>query len=104
MSTVERYPGDDLMHARNIIQTLERELETLRSRFGVKSMGLFGSIARGDASADSDVDILVEFDGPVTFDAYKEIVYELRTVAGKDRCKSKSNGGQAGCAWHPLDG
>jgi len=70
------------MHARNIIQTLERELETLRSRFGVKSLGLFGSIARGDASADSDVDILVEFDAP-SFDHYMELKFHLEEILGR---------------------
>ena len=70
------------MHARNIIQTLERELETLKSRFGVKSLGLFGSIARGDASADSDVDILVEFDAP-SFDHYMELKFYLEELLGR---------------------
>jgi predicted nucleotidyltransferase len=70
------------MHARNIIQTLERELETLRSRFGVKSLGLFGSIARGDASPDSDIDILVEFDTP-SFDHYMELKFYLEELLGR---------------------
>ena len=33
--------------------------------FGVKSLALFGSVARGEARPDSDVDLLVEFDRPV---------------------------------------
>jgi len=33
--------------------------------FGVKSLALFGSVARSEARSDSDVDILVEFDRPV---------------------------------------
>jgi len=39
-------------------------LNTLRAdyiRFGVKSLALFGSVARDEARSDSDVDILVEF-------------------------------------------
>ena len=36
----------------------------------VKSLALFGSVARGTARPDSDVDILVEFHGPATFDQY----------------------------------
>ena len=39
-------------------------------RFGVKSLALFGSVARDEARADSDVDFLVEFEGPTTFDAF----------------------------------
>ncbi len=32
---------------------------------GVRSLELFGSVARDDAKAGSDVDLLVEFEGPV---------------------------------------
>jgi predicted nucleotidyltransferase len=35
------------------------------ARFKVKSLAIFGSVARGEASADSDVDLLVEFLEPV---------------------------------------
>ena len=31
-------------------------------RFHVESLSVFGSVARGEASDDSDVDVLVEFD------------------------------------------
>jgi len=34
-------------------------------RFNVKSLALFGSVARNEARSDSDVDVLVEFSVPV---------------------------------------
>ena len=34
-------------------------------RQGVKSLAVFGSVARGDAGPDSDLDLLVEFDRSV---------------------------------------
>jgi predicted nucleotidyltransferase len=37
------------------------------SRFGVKSLALFGSLARNEGNPASDVDILVEFEGQPTF-------------------------------------
>ena len=37
----------------------------LRQKYGVKSLALFGSVARDDAKPSSDVDLLVEFDRPV---------------------------------------
>ena len=37
----------------------------LRARFGVRSLRLFGSIARGEATDASDIDLLVEFSRPV---------------------------------------
>jgi uncharacterized protein len=38
----------------------------LAGRFGVKTLALFGSMARGTAREDSDVDLLVTFDGGAT--------------------------------------
>ena len=70
------------MNATDIIQTLEREFAILKDRFGVKSLGLFGSIARGEASPRSDVDILVEFDAP-SFDHYMDLKFYLEERLGR---------------------
>ncbi len=37
----------------------------LRAEFGIKSLALFGSVARDQGRPDSDVDLLVEFDRPI---------------------------------------
>lgn len=50
-----------------VVQTLKRQHAELTGRFGVKSLLLFGSIARDEASPTSDVDLLVEFDRPVGY-------------------------------------
>lgn len=48
--------------------TLDTVLETLRThegelrRFGVSHASVFGSVARGETNADSDIDVLVELD------------------------------------------
>jgi hypothetical protein len=42
-------------------------------QLGVRSLALFGSVARGESQPNSDVDFLVEFDGPATFDAFMEL-------------------------------
>ena|SRR6266542_3248874 len=41
---------------------LRSEILRLASRHGGRSIAVFGSIARGDATAHSDVDFLVEFE------------------------------------------
>jgi hypothetical protein len=43
-----------------VIERLRADRAAL-DRFGVRSIALFGSVARGDAGADSDVDILVDY-------------------------------------------
>ena len=45
-----------------ILKILRAHRDELRRRFGVKSLAVFGSVARGEAGPESDVDIVVEFD------------------------------------------
>jgi len=45
-----------------ILKTLTKDKPDLQRQFKVRSLALFGSYARGDQQADSDVDILVEVD------------------------------------------
>jgi len=50
--------------------------------FGVKSLRLFGSVARGDASASSDVDLLVSFRETPTFSGYMKLRIFLEDLLG----------------------
>jgi len=52
------------------------------TRFGVKSLELFGSLARDEANATSDVDILVKFEETPTFDRYMELKFYLEDLLG----------------------
>jgi hypothetical protein len=54
-----------------VLARLEENREALR-RFGVKSLGLFGSVARGEGTGASDLDFVVEFERN-TFDAYMDL-------------------------------
>ncbi|MDK9698871.1 MAG: nucleotidyltransferase family protein [bacterium] len=46
----------------SIREVLRAHLPELQEKYRVRSIGLFGSYARGDATEDSDIDILVDFD------------------------------------------
>lgn len=62
------------------IKTLREHSAEIRERFGVRRLAVFGSTMRNEARADSDVDVLVEFEGDPTFDGYwnvKEFLEEL---------------------------
>ena len=47
-----------------IINTLQSDKQFLKENYGVVSIGLFGSYAKGLEKPDSDVDFLVEFKEP----------------------------------------
>ena len=49
------------MKRQNILKILAEHRSEIESRFGVASLSLFGSVARDEAAAESDVDILVTF-------------------------------------------
>lgn len=66
-------------------QTIERIkacIPELR-QYGVKTIGLFGSVARDESGPESDVDVLVEFEGPATFDAYMDVKELLERILGR---------------------
>jgi len=51
-----------------ILNVLAKDKPELQRRFKVSRMALFGSYARGEQRADSDVDILVEVDPSIGLD------------------------------------
>ena len=52
-------------------------------RAGVRSLALFGSVARGDSSPTSDVDLLVEFDLPVGLFQFFRVQRRLEVILGR---------------------
>ena len=57
------------MELNEIQEQLKKQNSKLKE-LCVKSLAVFGSVARHEERPDSDVDFLVEFDGPATFDSY----------------------------------
>lgn len=70
------------MNKHQAIQTLSNSKALLHKRFGVSRLALFGSTARDAATADSDVDILVNFDGVATSQRYFGVQFYLEDLLG----------------------
>jgi predicted nucleotidyltransferase len=65
----------------------QEQLVDVCQRFGVQRLALFGSVLRGDARADSDVDLLVEFmpEGHPTYFTLVDLAEQLSPVFGGRR-------------------
>lgn len=61
-----------------VLNLLENNLGTIKS-FGVKELGVFGSVARGENTIESDVDVLVELEKE-TFSAYMGLLFFLEDL------------------------
>lgn len=57
------------MDSKQVITTLRRHEHDLRAR-GVRHAALFGSLARGTARPDSDIDILIDIEPRMVRDVY----------------------------------
>lgn len=49
------------MSRTDLLERLKSLAPDLRDRYGVARLGVFGSVARGDASDASDIDLIAEF-------------------------------------------
>ena len=62
---------------------LQTHKAALAERFGVTDIKLFGSVARNQATVNSDVDILVSFDGPATAERFFGAQFYLEDLLGR---------------------
>ena len=59
-----------------------KELQPELHRLGVHSLSIFGSVARNCASANSDLDLIVEFVPPRGFDKYFDVLFLIEDALG----------------------
>lgn len=70
------------MRREQALAMLEAHKATLFERFAVTDLVLFGSTARDSAGENSDIDILVSFDGPATSKRYFGVQFYLEDLLG----------------------
>ena len=70
------------MNRADTLATLSRHKPEMQRRFGVRSLALFGSYARDESHAGSDVDMLVDFDGMATSERYFGLQFFLEDLLG----------------------
>jgi predicted nucleotidyltransferase len=65
------------------LQLLAQSKPVLAQRFGVRDLALFGSVSQNLAGAQSDVDVLVAFDGPATSTRFFGVQFFLEDLLGR---------------------
>lgn len=62
---------------------IQKELKFLKDAYKVKSIGVFGSMARGDYNQFSDIDILVEFSEPISMFRFIDLEEYLEKITDR---------------------
>jgi predicted nucleotidyltransferase len=71
------------MNRSQVLKILAEHHDKLARDFGVKSLALFGSVVRDEATAVSDLDLLVEFDGrPIGLFHLSRTQHYLESILG----------------------
>ena len=71
------------MNKNDVMQLLQQHKPQLARVFGVTVLALFGSAARDQLRSNSDIDILVAFDGPATSMRYFGVQFYLEDLLGR---------------------
>lgn len=66
-----------------LISRLHEHGPALREKFGVRRLRVFGSLARGSAGPDSDVDVLVDFQAPASAKRFYGLQFSLEDLLGR---------------------
>ncbi len=72
------------MNNNEVLDTLCAHFQEIQQRFAVASLAVFGSASRGELRDESDVDVLVHFNSPATFDSYFALKFHLEDLLGRE--------------------
>ena len=67
----------------DVLSALRAALPELQRHWPIRSLAVFGSVARGEASPASDLDVLVEFERPIGVSAFLALEERLTELAGR---------------------
>ncbi len=72
------------MTRQEVIERLVAHQDELQAR-GVKSLALFGSVARGEADQSSDVDVMVELNRPIGLFGLSDLKHMIELMLGVEK-------------------
>lgn len=71
------------MKRAEVMEILGRHRAELAEEFGVRRLALFGSAARDQLREDSDIDVLVSLQGPISYERYFALLEKLERLLGR---------------------
>ncbi len=71
-----------MKNLQTIREILSRNMAILRRRHKVRDIAVFGSIVRGEQGGSSDIDLLVEFESPVSLFEFMDLEEHLQDLLG----------------------
>jgi predicted nucleotidyltransferase len=71
------------MKREKTIDLFSRNRKSWSERFRVRDIGIFGSVARNEDHPESDLDVLVRFDGPANFANFMDLKLEMEDLTGR---------------------
>lgn len=65
------------------LDEIKAVIAPIARKYNLREVYLFGSYARGEATAKSDIDLVMNFSDTITLFTYAEIIDELEELFGK---------------------
>ncbi len=66
-----------------VLETIRARRDEIEARYGIRLLGVVGSVARGEERADSDVDIFAEISGRPTLFTLADAQFALQHDLGR---------------------
>ena len=70
------------MYQNDLLKSRREAILQIAAKHGAYNLRIFGSVARGEADSNSDVDLLVEFKGGTTLLGHAALEQELEELLG----------------------
>ncbi len=70
------------MDVTRVLEEKREDILKIAARHGARNIRVFGSVVRGDADEESDIDLLVSFDREIGLLEHAALIRELREFLG----------------------
>lgn len=85
------------------IDEIKDIIKPIMQKYNVEEAYLFGSYARGEATPDSDIDFIIDFDEEATLLTLADVMTELEAAFGKEIDIVSHNSAPASFMFNILD-